>query len=112
MKPVTITGIRHMLETDDRWLLVGLLTIYKYQTEAEKANRAVLTNNNVGFNSADGNRLSGMATWLLRQTPEEKIRRNPNVKLSDYFDQWAEEVIRQRMPKYARQLTRIASKKQ
>lgn len=111
MQPVTITGVRHMLNTNDRWLLVGLITIYKYQTEQEKLNRTTLTNNNVGFNSADGARLSSLATWLLRQTSEEKLRRSPDVKVSDYFDQWAEDILRQRMPKYARQLTKIASSK-
>lgn len=100
--------IKARLESDDRWLMVGMLTIFKYQTASEKSAQHTHEKNDVGFNAADGKRLTRMCTWLLRQTTEHRLRQTPNARLEDYFDEWACDIIRKRVPKYARQLAAIA----
>lgn len=53
--------IRQKLATSDKWLLRGLLAIYRYQTEQEKAVDSTLNNNGVGFSAFDAEFLSGVA---------------------------------------------------
>ena len=110
MSNITKVQIRNKMVTDDRWLLVGMLTIYKSQTNQEQNARNTLEKNDVGFNAADGSRFSGFCTWLLRRTSETELRKKKIVRISDYFDEWAVNMIRKRMPKYARQLAVLANK--
>lgn len=88
--------IKAKLVTDNRWLLRGILAIYKYQTAVEKAERQTKELNGVGFNAVDAGFLSGMAKLLL----EGKGLTDGQIEAS-----------RKTMLKYSGQLARIANKK-
>lgn len=96
VKVWTKEEIKEKLSTDDRWLLRGLLALYKKQTNEEKAYRVTKEHNNVGFNAADADFLSGMARILV----EGKTLTNNQIA-----------AVRKSMLKYSGQLTRIANKK-
>jgi len=102
--------IRHKLETDERWMLVGMLTIHKFQTYDERKQMDTTLNNGVGFSGADGNVMSRLIKWLrnTKGQTEASIRANQNVKLADFYDDWAIKIIRKKMPRYAGQLAKIS----
>lgn len=81
-----------------RWLLRGLVTIYQYQTEAEKLASVTNEDNGVGFNGSDAFILSEFA---------KKQQAFPNYR----FSEKQIGIIRKAMPKYAGQLARIANDK-
>ena len=82
----------------NRWLLRGLVTIFQYQTEAEKVASITNEDNGVGFNGSDAFILSEFA---------KKQMAYPNYRFSD--KQMG--IIAKAMPKYAGQLARIANAK-
>ena len=108
----TADDIKNKLKTDDRWLLIGLLTIYKYQTQYEKSQGTTSESNDVGFNGPDSGPLSRIARQVLRATSEQAIRQQKTVHLRQYVDNWSADKIRHAMPKYSKQLWRIANNKQ
>lgn len=111
MAKVTVDYVREKLNTDDRWLLIGLITIYKHQTIDEQRTRTNGQSNGVGFTGPDANVLTSIAQYLLSRHTEQAIRLNFSARLEHYLDKpWAIETVRKRMPKYAGQLTRIANK--
>jgi hypothetical protein len=111
-KAQRIADIKHKLQTNDRWLVVGLLTIYAHQTAHEQSARNTEESNGVGFNGPDGATLTSTCQFILRRTSLAAVRTNPNFKLEDVLDKaWAIENVRKRMPKYASQLERLASAK-
>lgn len=71
------------------WAVRGLLAVYKYQTEAEKAVGSVTDNNGVGFAGVDGEFLSSLA----RQYQQ---RGSLSAKQMQF--------LHKKMPKYAKQL--------
>lgn len=91
----TADEIRIKLLNDNRWVVRGLLAIYKFQTESERYAKETLEHNNVGFNGADGNILSSIADFYL----------NRNFITDKQLC-----IVKKRMPKYAGQLARIANK--
>jgi len=106
----TVDYIRSRLRTSDQWLMIGLLTIYNNQTDAERNVQQTQEVNGIGFNGPDSNSLSKCSTWLLRHTSVVQLRRLPNIRLESFFTaEWAQDTIRNKMPKYAKQLTIIAN---
>lgn len=88
--------IRNKIETDDRWLIRGLLAIYNLQTADEQNSEVTAHLNGVGFNGMDARFASNIATWYNDKgflTPKQ-------IK-----------GVRRVMLKYAGQLTKIANGK-
>lgn len=77
------------LATNPVWAVRGLLAVYKYQTEAEKAAGTVSVDNGVGFAGVDGEFLSSLA----RQYQQ---RGSLSAKQMAF--------LHKKMPKYAKQL--------
>jgi hypothetical protein len=98
-----------MLDSQDgkRWLLKGLLALYARQTEDEKSAELTKHLNEKGFNSADSFQLSGFSRQVLEWQRSPALQRKWESPLS--WKQWMK--LRQRMRKYAGQLTRIAREK-
>lgn len=112
MKKITKEYIRQQMTDDPRWMLVGLITIYKHQTASEQQSRTTSESNGVGFNGPDSKTLSGIASFLLRRHSEQRIRADREATLEKYLDQpWAREAVLKRMPKYASQLAKLANQK-
>lgn len=89
-----VAFIKTKLETDSRWLMRGLVAIYRCQTADEQQTRTTKKVNAVGFSAFDAEFMSVMAERALK-----------NMSLSDRQI----EAIRKTMKKYASQLVRISS---
>jgi len=91
----SLEEIRHKIATNDTWLCRGIIAIYKHQTEDEKRSRTTSEPNGFGYNLKDSFIMSTLAEHLLRgNTLSEQQRR----------------IARDRLSKYARQLTKIANR--
>lgn len=91
----TIDEIRELLKSNDNAVIRGLLTIYAFQTYTEQETENTSEHNGVGFTGVDGGILSSFAKGYKKYG-----------KLS--VKQMA--IARNKMPKYAKQLTRVANK--
>lgn len=90
----TADFIREKIATDDRWLIRGLLAIYKKQTDGEKKIQETTEKNGVGFNGIDAQIMSSIAEFYMNRnyiTPKQTV------------------VVRRKMNKYAGQLAKIAN---
>ena len=90
----TADFIREKMATDDRWLIRGLLAIYKKQTDSEKKVQDTFERNGVGFNGIDAQIMSSIAEFYMNRnyiTPKQTV------------------VVRRKMNKYAGQLAKIAN---
>lgn len=95
-KKWTKDQIRDRLMFDDRWILRGLMVIYSLQTESEKSSEAVFSSNNVGFTIHDGRILTSFGK---------------QYKSKKWLSSKQMELLREKMPKYARQLADVANGK-
>ena len=95
-KTYTKEFIKTKLQTDDKWLIRGLMAVSKLQTDDERHIGRTEHSNGVGFNAFDAPFLTQMV-----------IRVNRKLYLSS--TQIA--TIRKRMTKYAGQLESIANHK-
>jgi len=102
-KAWTPEEIKDKILTDDRWLVRGLLAIYKYQTSIEQQDEQTRDHNGVGFTGYDAQFLSQMVEFYNRYkrlSPKQihaiRFRRNGKPKLGCY----------------ARQLAKIANQEQ
>lgn len=97
--------IAEKLEQDNRWLVRGLLALYKRQTADELENATTSHRNGMGFNAYDANLLTGFARQIQawQDTPEDERRYANPLSTIQY------RVLRQKMMRYAGQLTRIAN---
>lgn len=87
--------IRNKLETDNKWLIRGLLAIYARQTEDERNAAVTKHDNGVGFNGVDSSFLSNMAQFY---------------KINGFLTTNQMKATRKAMLKYAEQLTKISNK--
>jgi hypothetical protein len=94
MKTWTKDEIKIKLESDDAWVIRGLMAIYKHQTDEERAHDVTKEQNGVGFNGVDATILSDMAKQYLR---------------TKFLTKRQIEFIRKKMLKYAGQLAKIAN---
>lgn len=76
------------------WLTKGLLAIYKYQTESEKAEGVTREDNGVGFSGCDSIILSSFAQQQLDR---------------GFLTTKQLEIVSKKLPKYAGQLAKIAN---
>lgn len=97
--------IADRMEKSNRWLIRGLLAIYRGQTSDEVESRETSHVNGIGFNGYDANILTGFAEQVLewQDTPEDD-RRYPSPLSTKQL-----EITRSKMRKYAGQLARIAA---
>lgn len=79
-----------------RWLERGVLAIYELQTEDEKKSHVTVHHNKVGFSEFDASFFTYIAEYL---------------KSGNHLSNGYVEKVRNRMMKYAGQLTKIANKK-
>ena len=87
--------IAQKLRTSDQWLQRGLLALYGLQDPGEQATQTTCFLNGRGFNRVDARILSGFA---------QQIQATHSPLSDRQLD-----VARVLMPKYARQLSRIAN---
>ena len=91
----TMDDIKRLLQTNDTMLYRSLKILYGYQTADEKSTKDTINENGVGFNSVDAQFLSSCAEFLIKNgflTIKQKA------------------VVRKRIIKYTKQLTKIANK--
>jgi hypothetical protein len=93
MKVWTKQEIRTMLETNDVWVIRGMLAIFEYQTADEQAHGRTEYDNGVGFNGVDAE--------ILTSFVEQYKARN-------FLSPKQIAIARKKMLKYAGQLVKIA----
>ena len=92
-----VEEIAHLLQTNDKMVIRSLMKLYGFQTDEEQDLGETTDYNGVGFNGADAPILSSIAENYLkwnRLTPKQLA------------------LVRKKMMKYAKQLTKIANGKQ
>lgn len=90
----TADEVRYRLLHDDRWLIRGLMALYRQQTIAERQTKTHLERNGRGFSPFDVAILSTIAAYCM-------------VKHGVTGDMIV--VLRRTLPKYAGQLAKIAN---
>lgn len=95
MPELTIDQIRERIRTDNRALERALVVLHERQTIHERAVRASIKSNGVGFNAADARRLSELAEW---------VERKENAPLGRRLFPRQHEAARALVAKYAGQL--------
>lgn len=95
MKKWTKDEIKAKLESDNEWLIRGLLAIHSRQTEDEQNSEMTKEDNGIGFNAFD----AAILTDFVNQYNTAKFLSKRQIIL-----------VRKKMLKYAGQLTRIANK--
>ena len=111
-KKAKLEFIKKGLLSNDRWVLSGLLTIYKHQTSEEQVAMAVTEHNGVGFTGIDGEILSSFAQRAIRCGVPAKLEANQQITVDEVFTPKQADILRKKMPKYAGQLMRIAIEKE
>ena len=94
MKIWTIEEMKNLIANNDRVLYRALVVLYNGQTADEKACGETTHSNGVGFNGVDANILTSFAEFLIK-----------NRFLSDK----QKAIARKKLPKYAKQLVRVAN---
>ena len=98
---ISKTHIAEMLQSNNLWLVRGILAIYRNQTADEQRTACTKHRNGVGFTGPDAEFLSSLAVQIIRKVRNGMM---PRDVLSDK----QLKVARKLMPKYAGQLHRIA----
>ena len=86
--------IRENMQSSDKWLIRGLLAIYKGQTETEQEQFQTIEHNGIGFNGFDAEFLTSVAQQVL----ERRTLTANQVS-----------AVRRAMLKYSGQLAKIAN---
>ena len=86
--------IRNLLETNNTVLCGALKKLYNQQTADEQADGTTKEHNGVGFNGADSEFLTSAAKFLIK---------------NNYLSDRQIMVVRKKMIKYTKQLTRLAN---
>ena len=110
-KAAQLRYMRDQLANDPRWVVKGLLEIYKHQTEDEQRAEATDEHNGVGFNSADAKYLSSIAVQMKARGVERGLTNLQTFDTEHYITpkQWP--IVKKKMQKYAEQLCRVARDK-
>ena len=93
-KTWTEEQISDMIQKDDRVLYGALKKLYAEQTSDEKSSAQTTHKNGAGFNSVDAKFLTSTAEFLLR---------------TGFLTYKQKEVVRRKLKKYTKQLTRLAN---
>lgn len=80
--------------SDDRWLVHGLLALYRLQTDDERKSRETTEHNGVGFGALDAGILTGISEFYFR---------------AGFLTSKQLGVLRTRLPKYSTQLAKLAN---
>ena len=102
----TVEDMRLALETNDRILCGAVLALYKCQTADEQQTQATRHENGIGFNGTDANILSSFAEQIRQRKEQERAGTLPTGYGLLSPKQIA--IARKKMPKYAKQLLRLA----
>lgn len=105
-----IEYMRERLHTDDRWCVKGLLTIFEYQTADEQRTEQTREHNGVGFTGVDGELLSSYAKQVIGRGGSNLIKQKDFTILRVLSKKQAA-ILKNKMPKYARQLVRVSKHK-
>lgn len=90
-----VEDIKQLLKTNDKILLKSILIIYSFQTEDEKESNDSCHDNGFGFNALDAEIMCDFAKGIIKYKHLT-------------FKQLC--IARKIMPKYAKQLTKVANK--
>lgn len=90
----------------DRWVVRGMLSILKYQTEEEQQAGVTVEDNGVGFNGVDAEILTSFCDQARRGLGYHK---NNPLKYTMCLSAKQMEMARTKMLKYSGQLARIAN---
>ncbi len=97
--------LRHKLATDLAWAAKGVVQIHKFQTESEKQSATTSDSNGIGWSGFDAKGMTYLAGWIHRATTQY------GKNLSTAIDKPKSiRRVHKIMPKYAKQLMRIADK--
>lgn len=105
--------LREKLSKDDRWIARGLLTVYDHQTADEQRSKETREHNGVGFTGIDGEILTNMSERLLRRggrTAAHDLTKPFNLR--NFLSEREVAILRNKMPKYAKQLLRYSENKE
>jgi hypothetical protein len=102
----TVEDMRQALETNDRILCGAVLALYKCQTADEQQSQATRHENGMGFNGTDANILSSFAEQIRQRKEQERAGTLPTGY--GLLSPKQIELARKKMPKYAKQLLRLA----
>ena len=94
MRTWTEDEIRELVQTNDKVLYGALKKLYACQTADEQSMGETVVQNGVGFNGVDSKILSSMAEFLNR---------------NGYLSVKQKALVRKKMVKYTKQLTRLAN---
>ena len=86
--------IRELILTNDGVLYGALMQLYNRQTSSEQRTGTTRDRNGVGFNGCDANFLSSLSVYYMRH---------------GYLTDNQKRVARRKLPKYSKQLTKIAN---
>ena len=108
----TVEEIKERLSTDWRWVSRGIVVLYEHQTADEQQVGVTNKHNGVGFNNADSFILTSFAKQILGlehlDSRTGRLVTNPPKQLTE--KQLA--LAFHAMPKYAKQLHKVAIRKQ
>lgn len=105
-----IEYVREKLRSDERWMLRGMYAIWQLQTEDEKQSESTRDLNGVGFSGIDGEILTSFTNQIIKRGFVTQIN-NPANKIQMFLSEKQEKYVRKYMPRYARQLVKIATGK-
>ena len=105
-----IAYIRDKLVNNERWILRGMYAIYKYQTADEQRSECTTDSNGVGFSGIDGEIMTSFSNQMVKRGFLQRMN-NPNLGIRMFFSEKQEKYVRKYMPRYARQLCKIATGK-
>lgn len=105
-----IEFVRDKLRNDERWILRGMYAIYQLQTEDEKNSETTRDLNGVGFSGIDGEIMTSFSNQIVKRGFISRMNQ-PNLKIQHFLSEKQEKYVRKYMPRYARQLVRIATGK-
>lgn len=100
-KTWTKEEIRENLQTNDTWVLRGVLAIFDKQTADEQVSEDTKHHNNIGFNGVDARIMSSFAKQIQNFKPGGKFHTPLSKK------QMA--IARKKILKYSGQLAKIAN---
>lgn len=110
-KKARIEFIRGKLQTDDRWALKGLLTVFDNQTEDEQRSESVQEHNGIGFTGIDGEIMTSFAKRAISKGVRQALANKEPVSIDAIFTPSQAAIFRRKIGKYAVQLAREADAK-
>jgi hypothetical protein len=116
-KVAKIDFLKAKLASDDRWMLKGLITIYQYQTAEEQRVETTSEHNGVGFTGIDGEILTSFANQCISRGIVSAFEnasqpKSTHIYVEKYLSAKQAAILKQKMPKYARQLLKVAEMKE